>query len=75
LAPKRPIQTPQREWLAEDLEAWTSTLFTKKNAMPENWFDQINLEMVLKDYKLKRPDNSFFIWQYMNATQIFDKGE
>ena len=26
-APKRPLQTPQREWLAEDLKNWVKQCF------------------------------------------------
>jgi asparagine synthase (glutamine-hydrolysing) len=71
-APKRPLQTPQREWLAEELASWTRPIFEQENNMPEEWIKQDRLKKVFSDYCEHRPDNSFYIWQYINAALLFE---
>jgi asparagine synthase (glutamine-hydrolysing) len=68
LAPKRPLQTPQREWIACELENYCS----------EKISDFANLDFVKGSsvshlwelYKNGQNDNSFFIWQWINLVQL-----
>jgi asparagine synthase (glutamine-hydrolysing) len=71
-APKRPLQTPQREWLAEELATWSQSIFDRANNMPEEWINQDILKKVFNNYREYRPDNSFYIWQYINAAMLFE---
>ncbi len=68
LAPKRPLQTPQREWLSEDLKAWVSA---EVEALKHNpWFDPKALQSELDNFFKGDNQSSFHIWQWINAAQI-----
>jgi asparagine synthase (glutamine-hydrolysing) len=63
-APKRPLQTPQREWLADDLAPWVRRCFEGiENSSCSNWFDNKSLEKELKSYFEGNIQSSFHIWQ------------
>ena len=68
LAPKRPVQTPQREWLSEDLKDWVraevETLYSN------NWFNKKELETELNSFFKGDNQSSFHIWQWINGAQI-----
>jgi asparagine synthase (glutamine-hydrolysing) len=68
LAPKRTLQTPQREWLSEDLKDWVraevETLYSN------NWFNKKELETELNSFFKGDNQSSFHIWQWINAAQI-----
>ncbi|WP_445454363.1 asparagine synthase (glutamine-hydrolyzing) [Flavobacterium sp. 25HG05S-40] len=68
LAPKRPLQTPQREWLSEDLKEWVreevATLYQ------HNWFNKKELETELNGFFNGDNQSSFHIWQWINAAQL-----
>lgn len=68
LAPKRPLQTPQREWLSEDLKDWVqaeiATLYTN------NWFNKKELQNELNSFFKGNNQSSFHIWQWINTAQI-----
>ncbi|MEO7961719.1 MAG: asparagine synthase-related protein, partial [Ginsengibacter sp.] len=65
LAPKRPLQTPQREWIAHNLFSlfnqkvisFSDLNFIKKNEVLENW----------NSYLAGKQENSFYIWQWVNS--------
>ncbi|WP_111672146.1 asparagine synthase (glutamine-hydrolyzing) [Algoriphagus litoralis] len=69
LAPKRPLQTPQREWLGGELTDWVDaqlhTLVSKSN-----WFDSKTVFRLWEDYKKGDQDNSFYLWQWINAAEL-----
>jgi asparagine synthase (glutamine-hydrolysing) len=69
LAPKRPLQTPQREWLGGELTDWVDaqlhTLVSKSN-----WFDSNIVFKLWEDYKKGDQDNSFYLWQWINAAEL-----
>lgn len=69
LAPKRPLQTPQREWLGEELQDWACEQISW---LGENshWFDSEKLQSYWEEYKAGDRDNSFYIWQWINAAEI-----
>jgi asparagine synthase (glutamine-hydrolysing) len=68
LAPKRPLQTPQREWLSEDLKDWVkaevASLYQNK------WFDKSALASELDLFFKGNNQSSFHIWQWINAAQL-----
>jgi asparagine synthase (glutamine-hydrolysing) len=68
-APKRPLQTPQREWLAEDLKEWvTQTLEGLKDS---TWFDHQKLTEEWEAYINGDQDSSFHIWQWVNTSLLY----
>lgn len=67
-APKRAVQTPQREWLANELSNWTKTLIDKETN--NTWFKPNSLLTVFETYQKEMPDNSFYIWQAINLSLI-----
>ena len=63
-APKRPIQTPQREWLAHDLKDWTADYV----ALAIRKYDFLNgkeIDRELDKFFKGESDNSFYIWQWI----------
>lgn len=69
LAPKRPLQTPQREWMGSELKDWVDSQI-KALAQAVDWFDKSKLEQSWEDYKRGDQDNSFFLWQWVNAAEL-----
>ena len=68
LAPKRPLQTPQREWLSEDLKDWVrAEVDVLKN---NSWFDKEALETEMNHFFNGDNQSSFHVWQWINAAQI-----
>jgi asparagine synthase (glutamine-hydrolysing) len=73
-APKRPLQTPQREWLAEDLKKWVSQCFAElENSSYSKWFNIEELEKELNLYFEGRRQSSFHIWQCIGLWELFKK--
>lgn len=68
LAPKRALQTPQREWISNELQDY----FTNKIELFAN-LDFVNKKEVQKnwqEYKKGNQDNSFYIWQWVNCVEV-----
>ena len=64
LAPKRPLQTPQREWLTVELIEWVEKLvLSLKN---HSWFNAETLEEEWEAFKQSDKDNTFFLWQWLS---------
>lgn len=70
-APKKALQTPQREWIGEQLQKefneWVHQFAQ---------FDFVNAKQVLKiwdDYCKGNRDNSFYIWQWINSVFVLLK--
>lgn len=68
LAPKRPLQTPQREWLSEDLKDWVKA--EVETLYQNNWFDKKQLQQELELFFKGENQSSFHIWQWINTAQI-----
>lgn len=65
LAPKRPLQTPQREWLTEELINWvTSRVMSLKK---HTWFDAKELDKEWHSFLRSNKDNTFFLWQWLSV--------
>lgn len=69
---KRPLQTPQREWLSDELSEWASGQIHDLAEIQPQWFDR---EALLKEWDRfaeERPDSSFHIWQYINTKLLLE---
>lgn len=65
-APKRPLQTPQREWLRGPLNEWAHDLI--KQALIHYggvWLDEDAVWREWARYQRGQSDNSFYIWQWI----------
>ena len=67
-APKRALQTPQREWLANDLKDWVQSEINNLKSL--NWFDSELLDDELKAYFDGDQDSSFHLWQWINTSLL-----
>ncbi|MDR5589680.1 asparagine synthase (glutamine-hydrolyzing) [Christiangramia sp. SM2212] len=69
--PKRPLQTPQREWLGNELRDFVSEqLNTLRNSDFSHWFNHKTIEKEWNNYLKGDQDSSFHIWQWINAAQL-----
>ena len=68
LAPKRPLQTPQREWLSHDLKDWVTA--EVELLYQNDWFDKSALQSELDLFFNGDNQSSFHIWQWINAAQL-----
>lgn len=72
-APKRPLQTPQREWLMKDLEGWVTAAINKiTNSGYSKWF---KTEVLLQEWKLYQQGNiqsAFHIWQCISLYEMIE---
>jgi len=75
LAPKRPLHTPQREWLRGPLRDWANEqIQTALEACGGEWLDGDAVRTAWKDYCTGRGDNSFFVWQWISLGLIVGRG-
>ena len=68
-APKRPLQTPQREWLRGDLRGWANELI--EDAITNfggAWLDGNAVRQCWKNYCAGASDNSFYVWQWISLS-------
>lgn len=68
LAPKRPLQTPQREWLSEDLKDWVRAEVEK--LYQHQWFQKKAIQNELELFFAGDHQSSFHIWQWISAAQL-----
>ena len=66
-APKRPLQTPQREWLRDELRDWAQgQIETALDHFGGRWLEPQRVRVEWQDYQKGASDNSFYIWQWVN---------
>ncbi|MBI1760319.1 MAG: asparagine synthase (glutamine-hydrolyzing) [Acidobacteria bacterium] len=66
-APKRPVQTPQREWLRGPLRDWANDcITTATHAFGGAWLDRQAINQAWEEYCERGDDNSFYVWQWLN---------
>lgn len=71
LAPKRPLQTPQREWLRGPLRTWAQDhIATLTGSLNNGWFNAKEVEKGWQHFLDEKTDNSFFVWQWINAAML-----
>jgi asparagine synthase (glutamine-hydrolysing) len=71
-APKRPLHTPQREWLANELSGFVDDLIHSQKFRELGWFDMNAVNVEWKRFKSSEVDNSFFVWQWISAALMAD---
>lgn len=69
LAPKRPLQTPQREWLGGPLLEWTDSQI-KVLLEKTDWFNKNEVLKIWEKYRKGDQDNSFYLWQWINTAEL-----
>jgi asparagine synthase (glutamine-hydrolysing) len=67
-APKRPVQTPQREWLRGPLRTWADDLVEHALRTRADWFDVPRARAAWQQYCEGRGDSSFWVWQWISIT-------
>ncbi|WP_418637695.1 asparagine synthase (glutamine-hydrolyzing) [Winogradskyella sp.] len=68
-APKRPLQTPQREWLGNELKEFvTCELQNLEKSKIADWFNFDLLKQEYKKYLDGDNNSSFHIWQWVNLS-------
>jgi asparagine synthase (glutamine-hydrolysing) len=66
-APKRPLQTPQREWLRGPLKSWAEDrIESALERFGGSWLDSDAVRASWKSYCRGESDNSFYVWQWIN---------
>lgn len=66
-APKRPLQTPQREWLRGELRDWAAAQIEHAlKGWGADWLDAKTVRAAWQNYQAGESDNSFYIWQWIN---------
>jgi asparagine synthase (glutamine-hydrolysing) len=62
-AAKRPVQTPQREWLRGPLRDWADSWIELAIAKHPGWLDGYDTRAAWYAYASGQGDNSFWVWQ------------
>ena len=66
-APKRPLQTPQREWLRGELRDWASSQIDQALAgWGASWLEPKATRAAWRSYCEGAGDNSFYVWQWIS---------
>lgn len=66
-APKRPMQTPQREWLRGDIRQWADDMIELALKEYGNiWLDKNSVKHEWEQFCKGHGDNSFYIWQWIS---------
>ena len=72
-APKRPLQTPQREWLANELHELVDKKIEKiEKSNYKSWFDIEELKKEWQNYVEGDNQSSFHIWQWLSLSTYID---
>jgi len=70
-APKRPLQTPQREWLRGPLQAWANShIEAAISRLDGSWLDGNAVRLAWKNFCDGRSDNSFYVWQWISLSMM-----
>ena len=70
-SPKRPLQTPQREWLGNELKHYVETKIENlKDSDFSSWFDFDVMSYEWQKYKDGDNYSSFHIWQWVSASNL-----
>lgn len=69
-AQKRPLHTPQREWLANELSGLAGDLIHSRKFRELGWFNLKTVDSEWTNFKKSEADNSFFVWQWISAALL-----
>jgi asparagine synthase (glutamine-hydrolysing) len=68
---KQAVQTPQREWLAQELHEWAGSLIEWLAGIGNpGWFERKNLLNAWQLYLNGPKQNSFYVWQWINTSLL-----
>jgi asparagine synthase (glutamine-hydrolysing) len=73
-APKRPLQTPQREWLQGPLNLWATGLVEETLRRCGPWFDDAAVRASLDSYRNDGGESSVHIWQWLSLALMEPAG-
>ncbi|MCP4660808.1 MAG: asparagine synthase (glutamine-hydrolyzing) [bacterium] len=66
-APKRPVQTPQREWLRGPLRGWAEEMTELAlEVRGGEWLDDDAVRREWRSFCAGEIDNAFFVWQWIS---------
>lgn len=65
-APKRSVQSPQREWFAEDWRPMMDSILASPSFAERGWVDTAAARRAYDAYLGGAQQNSFFLWQWTN---------
>jgi asparagine synthase (glutamine-hydrolysing) len=68
LAPKRALQTPQREWIGQELKPYFSEKIDQFSKM--DFIDGAQVKSIWAAYCKGSQDNSFYLWQWINSVAL-----
>lgn len=72
-APKRPLQTPQREWLRGPLRGWATEMIERGlQADGGQWLNAAKVRETWGQFCAGQFDNSFFAWQWISLGMMVD---
>ncbi|HYG35778.1 MAG TPA: asparagine synthase-related protein, partial [Clostridia bacterium] len=70
-APKRPVQTPQREWLRGPLKSWADSCINKAlDGVSGEWLQKQRVREEWAQYCSGASDNSFYVWQWTSVGML-----
>jgi asparagine synthase (glutamine-hydrolysing) len=73
-APKRPLQTPQREWLRGPLSGWADTCIQRAlECAGGTWLEPDPVRQSWKAFCAGQSDNSFYVWQWISIGLMADR--
>jgi asparagine synthase (glutamine-hydrolysing) len=73
-APKRPLQTPQREWLRGELREWADSCI--KDACRNfggAWLNEKSVKREWHNFCQGASDNSFYVWQWISLSLMIQQ--
>jgi len=69
--PKRPLQTPQREWLGNELKDFVQNhIYKIKSSAYKSWFNEKEIDLEWSKYLAGDNQSSFHIWQLVNFSML-----
>lgn len=70
---KRPVQTPQREWLRRELREWTDHHIDHIiQSAPSGWLHKDSVQKLWAHYCNQPVDNSFPVWQLISLSLMLE---
>lgn len=69
LAPKRPLQTPQREWLGKELKPWVQSQLSGFQT-DNTWIDTDGVKEAFEQFCAGQNASSFHLWQWISFAHL-----
>lgn len=72
-AHKRPVVTPQREWMVGPLKSWVEDIINSRSFAERGLFNVEQVRLTFRRYVNGQMNNAFPIWQWINAELWFSR--